>query len=60
MTLQDINTIAEICDWAKISRSHLYAEMRRGRGPAVKKVGRRALITREAAEAWLDAASEQA
>jgi excisionase family DNA binding protein len=47
-------TIPEFRDWSKISRSQIYREIGSGALPAIK-VGRRTLITTEAATAWLAA-----
>jgi hypothetical protein len=47
-----VETIDEFCDENRISRSLLYKMIREGRGPRLMKVGRRTLITHEAAEDW--------
>jgi hypothetical protein len=45
-------TIAEFCEMHRISRSWLYGEWRAGRGPKVKQVGVKKIITVEAAAEW--------
>jgi hypothetical protein len=45
-------TIAEFCESHRVSRSWLYGEWRAGRGPKVKKVGTKNIITAEAAAVW--------
>lgn len=51
-TSQAAYTIAEFCDAHRISRTHLHNMTKAGRGPRVMKVGRRVLITPEAAADW--------
>jgi hypothetical protein len=48
-------TIGEFCETHRVSRSWLYAEWRAGRGPKVKKVGTKNIITAEAAAEWRNA-----
>jgi hypothetical protein len=45
-------TIAEFCDAHRISRSWLYQEWGAGRGPRVKSIGSKKIITAEAAREW--------
>jgi hypothetical protein len=45
-------TIAEFCRAHRVSRSWLYAEWRAGRGPRFKRIGRKKIITDEAAADW--------
>jgi hypothetical protein len=48
-------TIAEFCETHRVSRSWLYQEWAAGRGPRVKKIGAKNLITVEAAAEWRNA-----
>jgi hypothetical protein len=48
-------TIAEFCEAHRVSRSWLYQEWKAGRGPKVKQVGVKKLITAEAAAEWRNA-----
>jgi predicted DNA-binding transcriptional regulator AlpA len=45
-------TLAEFCEAHRISRSWLYGEWAAGRGPRVKKIGTKNIITAEAAAEW--------
>jgi predicted DNA-binding transcriptional regulator AlpA len=45
-------TIPEFCDAYSISRSKFYEMRKAGSGPQIMKVGRRTLISVEAATAW--------
>lgn len=45
-------TVLEFLDWARISRTTFYKEVNAGRIP-LKKVGKRSLVMRSDAEAWL-------
>ena len=45
-------TIPLFCEAYGISRSALYGALKRGYGPRIMKVGRRTLISVDAAEAW--------
>ncbi len=47
-------TVTEFCDSCKIARNTAYAEIKAGRLKA-KQIGRKKLITAEAADAWLNA-----
>lgn len=45
-------SVQDFCDEHGISRNHLYTLWARGEGPVAMRVGRRRLITVEAAAAW--------
>ncbi len=45
-------TVKQFLEWVHISRSTFYKEVRAGR-IKLRKVGRRSLVAREDAEAWL-------
>ena len=45
-------TVEHFCEAHAISRATLYALLKRGDGPQIMKIGRRTLISVEAAEAW--------
>lgn len=45
-------SVQDFCDEHGISRNHLYTLWARGEGPVAMRVGRRRLITIEAAAAW--------
>ena len=45
-------SVSDFCGAHGISRALLYKLLRDGRGPRIMKVGRRTLISREAAEEW--------
>ncbi|MCA0241403.1 MAG: helix-turn-helix domain-containing protein [Proteobacteria bacterium] len=45
-------TVPQFCDAHNVSRTHLYQLLKDGAGPALMKVGRRTLISVEAAAAW--------
>lgn len=45
-------TIPKFCDSHHISRTHFYELVKQGRGPRLMKVGRRTLISQEAAADW--------
>jgi predicted DNA-binding transcriptional regulator AlpA len=45
-------SVAGFCRNHGISRAHFYNLIKRGQGPVVLKVGRRTLISAEAAAAW--------
>jgi hypothetical protein len=52
-------TITEFCEAHRISRSWLYGEWRAGRGPEVKHVGSKKIITVEAAAEWRKTSHQQ-
>lgn len=45
-------TIAEFCEEHRVSRTHLYMMVKAGKGPRLMKLGRRVLISVEAAADW--------
>ena len=45
-------TIAQFCDAHHISRTHLHNMCKVGKGPRMMKLGRRVLISAEAAADW--------
>ena len=45
-------SVAQFCIAHNISRGTFYKRLKRGEGPQIIKVGRRTLITGEAAAAW--------
>jgi predicted DNA-binding transcriptional regulator AlpA len=45
-------TISEFCAAHRISRSWLYKEWKAGRGPRIKRIGSKVIITSEAAADW--------
>jgi hypothetical protein len=47
-----IYSVSEFCAAYRISRGLFYNMVREGRGPGLMKVGRRTLISQEAAEDW--------
>jgi hypothetical protein len=47
-----VYTVSEFCLEHRISRSLLYKLLHQGNGPRIMKVGKRTLITIEAAQAW--------
>jgi len=47
-----IYTVIDFCNQHRISRSLFYKLLRNGKGPRIMKVGKRTLITSDAAEAW--------
>jgi predicted DNA-binding transcriptional regulator AlpA len=50
--LKQVYSVAEFCAQHGISRSLFYRLLQDGQGPRVMKVGKRTLITNEAAEEW--------
>ena len=50
--MKDTATIPQFCDSHNISRTHFYELVKRGQGPRLMKVGRRTLISQEAAAEW--------
>jgi hypothetical protein len=51
-------TVAEFCEAHRVSKSWLYAEWAAGRGPRVKLIGTKKIITAEAAAEWRNAPNE--
>lgn len=47
-----VSTINEFCDDYRVSRTHFYALVKAGKGPRLMKIGRRTLISAEAANDW--------
>lgn len=45
-------TIQQFADAHHVSRTHVYALLKTGRGPRVMRVGRRTLVSVEAAADW--------
>ncbi len=57
----EVFSVAQFCSTYAVSRAILYQLLKAGAGPAIFKLGRKTLISREAAEAWrrgLEAASK--
>jgi len=51
-TYQNAESVADFCRSHAISRSLFYKLAREGKAPRIMKVGRRTLITTEAAQEW--------
>lgn len=51
-TPKALYSVSEFCCAHGIARSHFYALLKEGRAPAIIKLGRRTLISTEAAAAW--------
>ena len=45
-------TVPQFCDGFNVSRTHFYALLKEGKGPRLMKVGRRTLISAQAAADW--------
>ena len=45
-------SVTEFCQEHGISRGLFYQVLREGRGPRIMKVGKRTLVSQEAAEEW--------
>ena len=45
-------TIREFCEAYRLSRSGFYNALARGEAPALMRIGRRVMISRESAEEW--------
>ena len=45
-------SIAEFCRAHRVSRAFFYVLQKRGEGPAVMEVGKRRLVSEEAAKEW--------
>ena len=52
MTETQAYSVAEFCSTHQISRTHFYHLVKEGRAPKIMKVGRRVLISKEAAAEW--------
>ena len=48
----DADSVESFCEKNRISRAYLYKILKQGKGPVVRKIGRRSLITREDSAAW--------
>lgn len=46
------STIPQFCDGHNISRTHFYELVKQGKAPRLMKIGRRTLISAEAAADW--------
>jgi hypothetical protein len=57
--LKKAHSVAEFCDEHCISRAFFYLLRRRGDAPRMMKVGRRTLISTQAAEDWRRAMEER-
>ncbi|HHH43257.1 MAG TPA: DNA-binding protein [Gammaproteobacteria bacterium] len=55
----EVLSVAQFCNLYGISRALFYRLRNEGRAPRVFKVGRRVLITRAEADAWLKRISEE-
>lgn len=57
----EVFSVAQFCSAYAVSRAKLYQILKAGTGPATFKLGRKTLISREAAEKWrraLEAAAQ--
>ena len=45
-------TVPQFCDGFNVSRTHFYALLKENKGPRIMKVGRRTLISAQAAADW--------
>lgn len=52
-------TVEDFCEAYKISKSFLYKLKRKGKGPRMMRIGRRTLISTEAALEWQTQNEEQ-
>lgn len=52
-------TVQQFCDSHQLGRNLFYKMLAQGTGPAIMKVGRRTLISREAAVAWREEMEKQ-
>lgn len=50
---QQAFSVSEFCRAYGIGRNKFYEELKAGRGPKTFRVGRRRLISRESADAWI-------
>lgn len=50
-----VYTVEEFCDAHKMSRTTFFKLRRAGKGPTVKELGNKLLISRESAQAWRNA-----
>lgn len=49
---RSVYTVNEFCDEHRVSRTLLYGLIKEGKGPRLMKLGRRTLISVEAANDW--------
>lgn len=49
---KDALTVDDFCQRHSLSRAKFYSLLHEGRGPRIMRVGRRTLVSREAAAAW--------
>lgn len=52
MEKSQVYTVQQFCDVHQVGRNLFYKMIASGRGPAIMKIGRRTLISRDAAAAW--------
>lgn len=52
-------TVPQFCDGFNVSRTHFYALLKDGKGPRLMKVGRRTLISAQAAADWCKRMEEE-
>ena len=52
-------TVPQFCDGFNVSRTHFYALLKEGKGPRLMKVGRRTLISAQAAADWCKRMEEE-
>ena len=52
-------TIPQFCDGFNVSRTHFYELLKQGKGPRLMKVGRRTLISAQAAADWCKRMEEE-
>lgn len=52
-------TVAQFCDDHNVSRTHFYSLLKEGKGPRLMRVGRRSLVSSEAAADWRKAMEAQ-
>lgn len=52
MDRNEVYTVQQFCDAHQLGRNLFYKMLAEGTGPAVMKVGRRTLISRQSAQEW--------
>ena len=52
-------TVPDFCTATNLSKTHFYALLKEGRGPRLMKVGRRTLISTQAAADWCKRMEEE-
>jgi len=50
--MQEVFSVSQFCEAHNISRATFYLLLKNGEGPKIFKVGKRTLISREAAAEW--------